>query len=103
MFRWSRFPREWGEGTTLEVARTDAAAVDIDSCAETMNRLYADSPAEEEAGMQAALDEARRQAKRRAPRHGTAERTRYLHGVMRGGVVVLRKTNRRSPKGPTCS
>jgi hypothetical protein len=56
-------PPEWGEGTTLEVARTDAAAVDIDSWAETMNRLCSDSPAEEEARMQAAIDAARRQAK----------------------------------------
>jgi hypothetical protein len=56
-------PTEWEEGSTLEVAKTDAANVDVDAWAKLMDRLCADSPAEEEARMQAAIDEQRRQAK----------------------------------------
>jgi hypothetical protein len=56
-------PAEWEEGTTLEIAKMDAAILDIDAWAGLMNRLCADSPIEEEVMMQAAIDEQHRQAK----------------------------------------
>lgn len=56
-------PPEWEEGITLEVDRANGAAPDVDAWAEQMQRLCADSLPEEEARMQAALDEQHRQAK----------------------------------------
>jgi hypothetical protein len=56
-------PIEWEDGSTLEVAKAGAANRDIEAWAKFMDRLCADSPAEDEASMQAAIDEHRRQAK----------------------------------------
>jgi hypothetical protein len=56
-------PPEWEEGTTLEVARSDAMPLDIDAWAELMNQLCADSTADEEEAMRRAIEEQRQQAK----------------------------------------
>lgn len=56
-------PSEWEDGASLEVAKADDAPVDIDAWAKLMNQLCADSSAEEEQRMQAAIDEHRRLAK----------------------------------------
>ena len=56
-------PADWKDGTTLEVAKVDSETVDIDAWAKMMNELCADSSAEDEQRMQAAIDEHRRQAK----------------------------------------
>jgi hypothetical protein len=56
-------PADWEEGITLEVAKMESAAVDIDAWAKMMNELCADSLVEDEERMQAAIDEHRRQAK----------------------------------------
>jgi hypothetical protein len=56
-------PPEWDEGAALEVARSDAPALDIDAWAESMNQLCADSAAEDEQAMRRAVEEHRRQAK----------------------------------------
>lgn len=56
-------PTDWEEGATLEIAKTDAADVDLDAWTLAMDQLCADSPAEEEERMQAVIDEQRRQAK----------------------------------------
>jgi hypothetical protein len=58
-----RLPADWEEGANLEITRSEAAGLDIDAWAKAMDQLCADSPAEEEARMQAAIDEHRRQAK----------------------------------------
>jgi hypothetical protein len=60
-------PPEWGEGTSLEVFKAGVAALDIDAWVQTMDRLCADSPAEEER-MQTAINEHRRLAKAQARR-----------------------------------
>ena len=39
-------PREWQEGTALEVAKADDAAVDVDAWVQLMDQLCADSSAE---------------------------------------------------------
>jgi hypothetical protein len=56
-------PPEWEEGAALEVGKATAAQLDIDAWANAMNQLCADSAAEDEAAMRAAIDEHRRQAK----------------------------------------
>ena len=56
-------PPEWEEGAALEVAKANAAALDIDAWANSMNLLCADSSAEDEAAMRRAIDEHRQQAK----------------------------------------
>jgi hypothetical protein len=61
-------PPEWGEGTSLEVFKADVAALDIDAWVQMMDRLCADSPAQEEERMQTAINEHRRQAKAQARR-----------------------------------
>ena len=61
-------PADWKDGTTLEVAKVDSETVDIDAWAKMMNELCADSSAEDEQRMQAAIDEHRRQAKAKTRR-----------------------------------
>lgn len=61
-------PPEWEEGMTLEVARADSPPLDLDAWADSMNRLCADSPAEEEQAMRRAIEEHRQQAKAQARR-----------------------------------
>jgi hypothetical protein len=61
-------PSEWEEGATLEVAKTGDAPLNIDAWASLMNQLCADSTAEEEQRMQAAIGEHRHQAKAQARR-----------------------------------
>ena len=61
-------PIEWEEGSTLEVGKTCATSLDGEAWAKSMDRLCADSPAEEEAIMQSAIDEHRRLAKDRTRR-----------------------------------
>lgn len=61
-------PPEWAEGTRLDVGRSDDMDVDIDAWAETMERLCADSSAEQEQEMQSAIDAHRREAKDRTRR-----------------------------------
>ena len=61
-------PPEWEEGATLEVAKADAALLDIDAWATAMNQLCADSPAEDEAAMRNAIAEHRQQAKEQTRR-----------------------------------
>ena len=56
-------PAEWEEGTALEVARSGAPPLDIDSWAKTMNQLCSDSAAEDEETMRRAIDQHREQAK----------------------------------------
>lgn len=56
-------PVDWQDGTPLEVAKVEPAAVDIDAWAAFMNQLCADSTAEDEAAMRGAIEEHRRQAK----------------------------------------
>jgi hypothetical protein len=56
-------PPECEEGAPLEVAKVDAAQVDIDAWAKSMNELCADSAAEDEDAMRRAIEEHRRQAK----------------------------------------
>jgi hypothetical protein len=56
-------PADWEDGVALEVAKTESDTVDIDAWAKMMNEVCADSSAEEEERMQAAIDEHRRQAK----------------------------------------
>jgi len=56
-------PREWEDGTALEVAKAQVLPEDIDAWAKSMNQLCADSsPADEEA-MRRAIEEHRQQAK----------------------------------------
>jgi hypothetical protein len=59
---------EWEEGAALEVARSDAPALDIDAWAKSMNQLCADSTAEDEEAMRRAIEEHRRQAKAQTAR-----------------------------------
>jgi len=56
-------PTEWEEGAPLEVAKASAGTMDIDAWAKMMDELCADSSAEDEERMQAAIAEHRRQAK----------------------------------------
>jgi hypothetical protein len=56
-------PPEWKDGTALEVAKASNGAFDVDAWAKLMDGLCADSPAEEEERMQAAIDEHHRLAK----------------------------------------
>jgi hypothetical protein len=56
-------PPEWEEGAALEVARAGPPPLDIDVWAETMNRLCADSSAEDEEAMRRAIEDHRRQTK----------------------------------------
>ena len=44
-------PPEWEEGAALEVSKTDGALLDIDAWAQSMNKLCADSPVEDEETM----------------------------------------------------
>jgi hypothetical protein len=56
-------PSEWEEGAALEIARADAAQVEIDAWAEAVNQLCADSLAEDDEVMRLAIAEHKRQAK----------------------------------------
>ena len=56
-------PPEWEEGAALEIAKTEAAHIDIDAWAKAMNELCADSAAEDEEAMRRAIEEHRQQAK----------------------------------------
>jgi hypothetical protein len=49
-------PPEWEEGTSLEVARSDAAPLDIDGWAVFMNQLCAGSTANDEEIMHRAIN-----------------------------------------------
>jgi len=66
-------PADWQEGTALEVDKADAASLDINAWAASMNQLCSDSSAEDEATMSRAIEEHRRQAK-----EGTGCRTAPL-------------------------
>lgn len=61
-------PPEWEEGASLEVAKTGPDTLDVAAWVKLMDRLCADSPAEEEERMRAAIDEHRRQAKAQTQR-----------------------------------
>ncbi|MBI1830485.1 MAG: hypothetical protein HYR84_03430 [Planctomycetes bacterium] len=61
-------PPEWEEGVALQIGKADAAGLDIDAWANSMNLLCADSPAEDEETMRRAIDEHRRQAKAQSRR-----------------------------------
>jgi hypothetical protein len=56
-------PPEWEEGAALEVARAPTPPVDIDAWATLMNRLCADSSANDEETMRRAVEEHRQRAK----------------------------------------
>ena len=56
-------PSDWKDGITLEVAKMENDAVDIDAWAKMMNELCADSSAEDEQRMLAAIAEHHRQAR----------------------------------------
>ncbi len=62
MSRSNRYP-EWEEGAPLEVAKSDAPAVDIDAWAKLMDQLCADSSIDDEEVMRGAIEEHRQQAK----------------------------------------
>lgn len=61
-------PVEWEEGATLDVAKTDDVAVDVDAWVKMMDQLCLDSPADEEKRMRTAIDEHRCHAKAQARR-----------------------------------
>lgn len=61
-------PSEWNEGTALEVAKANDSEFDIEDWAASMNRLCADSRAEDEDAMRRAIDEHRLEAKRQVQR-----------------------------------
>jgi hypothetical protein len=52
-------PPEWGEGVALQVTKDDAAQLDIDAWAKSMNSLCADSLVEDEEAMRHAVAEHR--------------------------------------------
>ena len=56
-------PPEWDEGVALQVAKADAAVVDIDAWVKSMDELCADSKIEDEETMRHAIAEHRRHAK----------------------------------------
>ena len=56
-------PPEWTEGTTLDVARADAAPIDADAWAAMMDELCADSSPEDEEIMRRAIEAHRQEAK----------------------------------------
>jgi hypothetical protein len=56
-------PKDWEEGTSLEVVRINGSTVDIQDWAKQMERLCAASSDEDEESMHAAIKEHRRQAK----------------------------------------
>jgi hypothetical protein len=57
------FPPEWEEGTSLDVAKSPNAVVDIDAWAMSMNQLCAESQRDDEEAMYRAIEEHRQQAK----------------------------------------
>jgi hypothetical protein len=65
-------PREWEEGTALEVAKAPAPPADIGAWARSMNELCADILPSDEAAMYRAIDEHRQQAKDHVRRGMTA-------------------------------
>ena len=56
-------PREWEDGTALEVAQAQVLPEDIDTWAKAMNQVCADSSPADEETMRRAIEEHRRQAK----------------------------------------
>ena len=56
-------PSEWGEGVALQVTKDEAAQLDIDAWAKSMNLLCADSLVEDEESMRRAIAEHRQEAK----------------------------------------
>ena len=56
-------PPEWQDGTSLEIARSNAPVLNIDQWADLMNQLCADSAPGDEEAMRRAMEEQRRQAK----------------------------------------
>jgi hypothetical protein len=56
-------PQDWEEGASLDIAKTPEPPVNIDAWAKAMDRLCADSSAEDEETMRQAIEEHRSEAK----------------------------------------